>query len=139
MSNPFGNYSDYVGFYAKAEVYAPRDMNTCFKLGGDDGFQLVIDEELIIDSWNNVGGYSEKTATVKLSKGEHTLEILYFDLTGPAKICFDMDDELSTYVGPVMKHRIEEDYTFSVLGGVVSLGGASIIIIELKRRSTAHS
>ncbi|MBS7618367.1 hypothetical protein KEJ25_07185 [Candidatus Bathyarchaeota archaeon] len=66
------------------------------------------------------------------------MEILYFDLTGPAKICFDMDDELLIYVGPVMKYRIEDDYIFRVLGGVISLGGVSIIIIKLKRRNTAH-
>ncbi|MBS7611209.1 hypothetical protein KEJ27_03200 [Candidatus Bathyarchaeota archaeon] len=50
MNNLFSNYSDYVGFYARAEVYAPRDMNASFKLGGDDGFQLAVDGELIIDA-----------------------------------------------------------------------------------------
>jgi len=139
LSNLFSNYSDYVGFYAKAEVYAPRDMNASFKLGGDDGYQLVVDGELIIDAWNDVGGYSEKAATVELSRGEHTLEIFYFDLTGPAKICFDTDDELLTYIGPVTKHRLEEDYTFRALGGTISLGGISIVLIGLlKSRNIAH-
>jgi hypothetical protein len=136
LDAPFSNYSDYIGFYAKAEVYAPRDMNASFKVGGDDGFQLAIDGDLIIDAWNNVGGYSEKTAIVKLSKGKHMLELSYFDLTGPAKVCFDTDDELLTYVGPVIRYRVEEDHTFHILGGVISLGGIAIMIMGLLRKRT---
>jgi hypothetical protein len=87
----YGGYSDYVGFVAKATVYASSGRLVTFYLGSDDGATLYIDNTLVIDRWGS-NRYGVTSATFNLSPGKHTLEIDYYEWTGDARVSFNVDD-----------------------------------------------
>jgi len=97
-NNVYSSYSDYVGFIATAEIYAPRSGLFKFAIGSDDGSQLFIDYNLVLSNqWELGGMYSEKTCQVNLSEGEHNLRLEYWEKKGNAKVFFDCDHELLTW------------------------------------------
>lgn len=72
--------SDVRGFIqiAKAGDYA-------FRLLSDDGGQLYIDDQLVID-YDGLHGADPKDATTKLTAGEHTLRLRHFEATGGERL-----------------------------------------------------
>lgn len=52
-----------------------------FYVGSNDGSQLAVDNQLIIDN-NGEHGYEEKSGKIKLDKGRHSLELKYFQAGG---------------------------------------------------------
>jgi len=59
-----------------------------FHLRGDDGVRLRIDGEDVIDGWRYQAATSY-LAEVRLSEGEHLIEVTYFEATGLASIELD--------------------------------------------------
>ena len=86
----YKGYDDHIGFRAYCELYIPESGEFYFKVGGDDGFGLLIDGEGVLGSWDFARWYYEREAeTYKfLSRGLHKLELYYFEWAGEAEISF---------------------------------------------------
>lgn len=95
-------YKDYIGFAARAVVFAPRSGLFRFTIGSDDGMQLAVDDRVILENqWQGGGSYATKTTQIQLSKGKHKLYLEYYDRSGGASASFDCDHELLTWVETV--------------------------------------
>jgi hypothetical protein len=86
-SMPFENHYDRIGFEATMRVKVQRDAPITFTVGGDDGYQLLIDGEEYISRWYT-HGYSTSSTTVSLEKGFHTLTMRWFEWYGYARASF---------------------------------------------------
>ena len=73
--------SDNVGAVFEGWIEAPTEGNYVMGLVSDAGSQLYIDGELIVDH-NGIHVYSEKTNTVYLKAGFHSVRIPFFEATG---------------------------------------------------------
>lgn len=58
-----------------------------FRLSGDDGARLWIDDQLIVDAWGSPSTWF--TPTVTLDAGEHELKVEHYDNEGAASIDLD--------------------------------------------------
>lgn len=54
-----------------------------FTIKSDDGIRLYIDDQLIIDDWND-HAMKISTATVNLTQGDHTIKVEYYENAGGA-------------------------------------------------------
>jgi len=75
-----------------------------FTLASDDGSQLFIDNELVVDN-NGVHGVVAKTGQVNLAAGFHRITVTYFDAGGAAQLVLN-------YKGPGVS---EQEVPASVL------------------------
>jgi hypothetical protein len=98
----YGDYSDYIGFIATATIYVRRYGPVSFTLGSDDGSLLYLDDTLIIDLWWD-HYYTEKSTTIYLNPGIHTLTLYYYDRTGYAKVSFYADPDVLTWTETVWR------------------------------------
>ncbi|MFZ4722667.1 MAG: M12 family metallo-peptidase [Phycisphaerales bacterium] len=73
--------ADNVGAVFEGWILAPSEGNYVMGLTSDAGSQLYLDGELIIDH-NGIHVYSEKTNTVYLKAGYHSVRIPFFEATG---------------------------------------------------------
>jgi hypothetical protein len=73
--------ADNVGAVFEGWILAPTEGNYVMGLVSDAGSQLYLDGELIIDH-NGIHVYSEKTNTVYLKAGYHSVRIPFFEATG---------------------------------------------------------
>lgn len=80
-------------------IYIPRGGEYTFYLYSDDGSQLYIDQDLIVDN-DNVYLHNDKVykGSVRLSKGFHSFKMLYFDVGGSQWLDFE-------YKGPGISRR----------------------------------
>ena len=65
----------------RGKITAPEDGNYIFYLGSDDGSCLKINGKEIINFWG-AHSYKEHTARIKLSAGQHDIELTYLELRG---------------------------------------------------------
>jgi hypothetical protein len=54
-----------------------------FRLGGDDGVRLWVDDNLVIDGWKDQP-YTEYSAEIDLGAGSHSLRVEYYENDGSA-------------------------------------------------------
>ncbi|MBM4007436.1 MAG: hypothetical protein FJ292_07750 [Planctomycetes bacterium] len=73
--------ADNVGAVFEGWIEAPVEGNYVMGLTSDAGSQLYIDAQLIVDH-NGIHVYSEKTNTVYLKAGFHSVRIPYFEAAG---------------------------------------------------------
>ena len=92
----YEKYSDYVGFTAIATINMPRTGMATFRIGSDDGAELLLDNNLIINN-NRNGSYVEKSAKINLDPGKHRLAIKYYEFKGSARVSFDCDHDLQVW------------------------------------------
>ncbi|AVR00505.1 hypothetical protein OBCHQ24_16330 [Oceanobacillus iheyensis] len=59
------------------------------KLLANDGVQVLIDGEIQVDKWESKG-LNEYEVPIHLSKGSHTILVKYKELTGVARLSFDI-------------------------------------------------
>lgn len=91
----FSTYSDYIGFNATMQVRMQRNGPVTITIGSEDGARLYIDGLLWIDNWNNVGTYTIKSVTIDpFVQGYHTLVLVYYKITGNARISFTCDSDI---------------------------------------------
>lgn len=60
-----------------------------FQLSGNDGMRLYVDDELVINSWQQQGEVAN-WAEHYVTSGDHILRVEYFDKTGEANIDLDI-------------------------------------------------
>jgi hypothetical protein len=75
------------GFSARWETCLVLDRPHAFEfvLGSDDGSRLVIDDQTVVDQWNDQS-YTEKTGSVTLGAGSHRVRVEHFDSGGNADL-----------------------------------------------------
>lgn len=61
-------------------------MTHQFQLQANGGARLFVDDQLLIDLWQEDGVSSTASASIDLTPGEHTLRVEYFDQSGDASI-----------------------------------------------------
>jgi hypothetical protein len=67
-----------------AWLMIPASTNYTFLAKSDDGLRFIIDDTVLIDSWNEQDWQtSQKQATIYLEAGRHPLRVEYFNLNGP--------------------------------------------------------
>lgn len=67
-----------------------------FRLTGDDGVRLYIDDRLVINSWKNQSA-TTYTAEHYLTGGDHILRVEYYERTGSARVALEMEEIPFTY------------------------------------------
>jgi hypothetical protein len=75
------------GFSARWETCLVLDRPRTFEfvLGSDDGSRLIVDDQTVVDQWNNQS-YTEKKGTVALGAGSHRVRVEHFDSSGNADL-----------------------------------------------------
>jgi len=97
----YDGYTDYVGFDATATINMQRPGGgpVQFIVGGNDGCQLDIDGNKIIDDWSR-HSYRKQSVVVSLAPGKHSLLLRYFDYTDVARVSFDCDPDVLKWDEP---------------------------------------
>jgi alpha-L-fucosidase len=95
--------ADYYALEFQGYIHIPEDGIYTLYLASDDGSQLFLNDQLLIDN-NGVHGVVMKTGTVPLAGGLHPLRVTFFERSG--------GDDLSVSIsGPGMKMQaIPADY-----------------------------
>lgn len=75
--------ADLFAIRATATIDVPRDGLWTFSLGSDDGSRLTIDGVVRINA-DAPQSFTTRSASVALTKGTHTLEVLFYERTGNA-------------------------------------------------------
>ena len=102
----YKDYSDYIGFIAKAYINAPRNGLFYFKIGSDDGIKLTLDgKTLLTNQWNYGGSYSTNLRNINLKKGKHYLVLKYYEKYKEAAVLFDCSPDLLTWKEKVINKR----------------------------------
>jgi predicted nucleic acid-binding Zn-ribbon protein len=86
----YKDYKDYIGFKAFLELEIPVPIAIDLEVGADDGVQLYIDDNLVINLWAQ-SEYRERRIMHPFAVGRHRLELRYFEWTGVAKVKFSAD------------------------------------------------
>ena len=73
--------NDNFAFVFNGKIQCPKDGNYSFTISSDDGSQLFINGQKVVDN-DGVHGKQAKSASVELQKGIHDIEVKYFELTG---------------------------------------------------------
>lgn len=81
-----GHY-DHVGFIARAKITLDEDQTVWFQIGSDDGSKLFVDGELVLDLWG-LHGYEDNITCIELSRGEHDLEMWWYEWEGESSASF---------------------------------------------------
>lgn len=90
----YKNVADLIGFKAYLELYVPVTVLLQFRIDGDDGFALHIDNQPVSTSrWDVRHPLSaEERPSRLLSAGIHKLELHYFERYGKAWIKFNVEN-----------------------------------------------
>jgi len=89
----FLGYDDYIGFSATMQVEMQRSGPVTFNVGGDDGYELLIDG---VPKISDYGQHPFRTTmiTTDLSQGTHTLTLYYYEVVSAARVYFDCDPDI---------------------------------------------
>ena len=85
-----GGDTDTFGVKVEGNITVDTGGDYTFYLGADDGAQLYIDGELVIDH-DSLHSFSTQSATISLSDGPHVIEVRYFENTGHAGLKLEWD------------------------------------------------
>ena len=72
---------DYFGFLFTGYVLAPLDGNYTFYTFSDDGSQLFIGDEMVVDN-DGIHPTQERSGTIGLAAGLHAITVIYFEDIG---------------------------------------------------------
>jgi alpha-L-fucosidase len=75
------NHEERFGFRYRAYLNVPVSGVYRFHTVSDDGSQLLIADELVVDN-DGLHGMSEKSGVIALSAGQHPLTVTFFERTG---------------------------------------------------------
>ncbi len=97
--------NDYFGVRWTGILRVPRDADYRFFLDSDDGSWLCIDGRMVVDHGGR-HGLSEKSGTIKLSRGDHQLSVEFFDHRDEAacRLSWEVDGKKQTVPPTVLFH-----------------------------------
>ena len=67
------------------KINLSEDGTYLFETKADDGVRVWVDNKLVIDSWKAIWP-NVKNGSVSLSKGEHTIKVEYYEISGDAEV-----------------------------------------------------
>ena len=73
--------NDNFAFVFNGKIECPKDGKYSFTVSSDDGSQLFINGQKIVDN-DGVHGNQAKAGSVELKKGKHDIQVKYFELAG---------------------------------------------------------
>ena len=89
----FGGRENRLMLDATMSIVAPHAGWFWFEVGGDDGFELYINEESVLEDWDR--GSMRRLGRFRwMRPGIHELRLQYFEWTGNAGLLFDTDRTL---------------------------------------------
>ena len=89
--------NDNFAFVFQGMIECPKDGKYSFTLSSDDGSQLFINDKMIVDN-DGVHGNQAKAGSVELKKGNHDIEVKYFELAGQEAL-------IVSWSGPGFKNK----------------------------------
>jgi hypothetical protein len=81
----FGGLTDNFIVHAIANLTVPTAGSYTFRLTSDDGSELLIDEQLVIDH-DGLHGAEDKDGAIELTAGMHALRVNYFEAGGDQEL-----------------------------------------------------
>jgi hypothetical protein len=84
----FQGHSEHVGFMATTTIDLAEDSTVWFQIGSDDGSQLYVDGNALINNWL-LQAYTTRSTEAQLTRGTHTLEMWFYQWEGGARVSFD--------------------------------------------------
>lgn len=75
------NQVEYFGFSYEGYIYIPQSGVYAFYTDSDDGSQLFIGEELVVDN-DGLHSLHEEQGVIPLEKGYHPIRVTFFEKTG---------------------------------------------------------
>jgi hypothetical protein len=127
----YGGYKDYIGFIATAKIYVSRSGPVSFTVGANERAELYLNDKKIIDTWEyNItttiyetvtltltlppfDQYREKTTVINMNPAEYTLKLVYYEITGSAKVSFYADPDVLSWTKTI--HTTRTTYTITTL------------------------
>jgi alpha-L-fucosidase len=99
------NQVEYFGFEYSGYIDIPQNGIYAFYTDSDDGSQLFIGEELVVDN-DGLHGMREEQGVIPLEKGYHSIRVTFFEKTGG-------DDLIISIQGPgIEKQAIPKNMFF---------------------------
>jgi len=83
-----GKRRDRFGVRYRGFIEIPADGEYVFHLGSDDGSRLMIDGKPVVDN-DGVHAHVVQRGTIKLTKGDHAIEILFFENAGSESLTLE--------------------------------------------------
>jgi Ca2+-binding RTX toxin-like protein/acid phosphatase family membrane protein YuiD len=87
--------ADYYALQYTSLIYIDQSGNYYFNLASDDGSQLFIDGELVVDN-DGLHAVQDRSGTAYLEEGLHTFELNYFEATGNEFLEFTYSSEFDS-------------------------------------------
>jgi parallel beta-helix repeat protein len=88
--DPSINSNNFIGRFTKTHTFTGGSVRFTVT-DADDGYRVYLDDELIMERWNNGFG-SASSETVFVSAGEHTVVVEYYEDGGFAYLFFDFEE-----------------------------------------------
>jgi len=76
---------DNFAFVFKGFIQCPKDGNYTFATASDDGSQLLINQQMVVNN-DGLHGVVTRSGSIALSKGKHEIEVRYFEFSGFEKL-----------------------------------------------------
>ncbi len=92
----FEDYNDKLLLDATMSVVVHRPGWLEFEIGGDDGFELFINGEIILKDWQN-GSMRSWRRVLWMHPGIYELQLRYYEWTDRAELLFDTSPEILTW------------------------------------------
>ncbi len=86
---------DNIKFISSKTIFLNAGTHT-FTLSSDDGSRLYIDDQLIINNWNNQSYTRKSTTKTFATAGPHKARIDFFENNGVARLTFDYVSNITT-------------------------------------------
>ena len=77
--------TDHFGVLFTGQIDCDKDGNYTFNISSDDGSQLLIDEQVVVDN-DGLHGGGFKSGSVFLKQGNHGIEVRYFESGGQEEL-----------------------------------------------------
>ncbi len=92
----FGDRKDMLLLDATMPIVVHRPEWVWFEIGGDDGFGLYIDDEVVLADWNN-GFFRSFGKYIWMQPGMHELRLKYYEWTDQAMLSFRTTPDVLTW------------------------------------------
>lgn len=86
FNGPQGIGNDYFSIRWMREVYFENSGTWLFCVKSDDGIRLYLDNNLLIDDWNNHSAWTGYGKIVQVTQGNHSIMLEYYENEGNASI-----------------------------------------------------
>ncbi len=110
-TSPISGVSDNWGFRATGKLRLPTTGTYSFRLWSDNGVRVYLDNQLVLDDWNDNGQRNHEQFSLTNTAGSvHDIKIEYYHRTGDANITLYMTPPGGTEMWQGINQYIAPDY-----------------------------